>query len=152
MDKVESEDEDVMSWRFSQSAGQLTAPDNVSLFSAYAGRGKGRNNPALQDVRGGERLMNGIWVAVYELDPTDWGPLPRGKYIINSPIDTPKHGPFVMWLTPDPGNEMFGRSEFGVHGDSLEHPGLASEGCIVTPRVTRERIWNSGDREIEVVF
>ena len=41
-----------------------------------------------------------------------------------------------MPLIPSPTNEMFGRSEFLIHGDSLEHPGAASEGCIILPRFT----------------
>lgn len=79
------------------------------------------------------------------------GPIPPGLYTIEAPVDTKTHGPFVMWLTPDPRNEMHGRSAFGIHGDSVVHPGTASEGCIVTDRHTREAIHKSADINLEVV-
>lgn len=98
----------------------------------YAGREEGKNNPALQSEH-------------------NLGPLPQGRYWIDPPQDTETHGPFVMWLAREPETgEMFGRSGFGVHGDSQEHPGLASDGCIVLPRKVREAIWNSGDHYLEV--
>jgi hypothetical protein len=37
-----------------------------------------------------------------------------------------------------------------MHGDSKEHPGCASQGCIILPRPVREQVWHSGDRELEV--
>jgi hypothetical protein len=98
----------------------------------YAGRGVGKNNPLMQNV-------------------SNVGPLPAGTYTIESPVDTETHGLYVLWLTPDPMNEMFGRTGFGIHGDSIDNPGNASEGCIVLPRITREAIWESGDRQLLVV-
>lgn len=148
-----------MPWTFQQSDGFILSPNGGVTtvvpkyrYSAYAGRGEGRNNPAAQDVRAGERLINGVWVAVDGLGPNDWGPLPRGKYAMQPPVNTASHGPFVLWLTPDSANEMYGRSAFGIHGDSIEHPGLASQGCICTTRSVRERIWSSDDHALEVVF
>jgi hypothetical protein len=38
-----------------------------------------------------------------------------------------------------------------MHGDSKAHPGSASHGCVILPRATREEVWQSGDRELEVV-
>ena len=38
-----------------------------------------------------------------------------------------------------------------VHGDSKEHPGEASEGCIILPRDIRERLSTSRDRLLVVV-
>jgi len=78
------------------------------------------------------------------------GPIPCGRYTITPPIDTRTHGPFVLWLEPDPANQMFGRSAFGIHGDSVIHPGSASQGCIVLPRSVREAIWASQDHRLEV--
>jgi hypothetical protein len=47
----------------------------------------------------------------------------------------------------------FGRGEFLIHGDEVEHPGehMASHGCIVADRVTRTRIWQSGDTVLAVI-
>ena len=38
-----------------------------------------------------------------------------------------------------------------MHGDSKEHPGCASHRCVILPRTVREQVWNSGDRELEVI-
>jgi hypothetical protein len=46
---------------------------------------------------------------------------------------------------------MFGRSEFLCHGDSIEHPGDASEGCIIQLRDVRRQMWESPDHTLEVV-
>lgn len=118
-------------WTYEQATGRLLH-DGLCADTGYSGKGDGKNNPAMQDVRG-------------------IGPLPKGTYTINAPIDTHTHGPYVMWLIPDPQNDMCGRSAFGIHGDSVVHPGEASEGCMIFPRTVRERVWNSGDHTLEVV-
>lgn len=79
------------------------------------------------------------------------GPIPPGRYDIGAPIDTVTHGPFVLPLSPHPENEMHGRSGFLIHGDSVAHPGTASEGCIIVPRSVRESVHASGDTLLEVV-
>lgn len=99
--------------------------------TAYAGRTWGKNNPDMQDVKG-------------------IGPLPRGVYTAGEPHDDAVVGKYALRLTPAPENEMFGRNSFFLHGDSNEHPGLASHGCIVLPRELREEFWNSGDHIIQV--
>ena len=119
-----------MTWRWVQSTGQLSRDGNAEGYG-YSGAGEGKNNPAMQEVH-------------------NVGPIPRGLYTIEPPVDTKTHGPYVMWLEPDPENDMCGRSAFGIHGDSKVEPGSASEGCIVLDRVVRERIWASGDRQLEV--
>ena len=106
------------------------------LGTGYAGHGAGANNPALQSI-------------------PDTGPLPQGIYTINPPVDTVTHGPYVMWLTPDPGNQMFGRSGFGIHADEIANPGkrLASTGCIVMSNPARVAIWTAAqaeDRQLRV--
>lgn len=119
-------------WTYYQSDGQVSDPQGLGHGCGYAGNGAGKNNSQLQDIH-------------------DIGPLPCGRYTISPPVDTKAHGPYVLWLIPDPANEMFGRAGFGIHGDSIEHPGEASEGCICVPRATREAIWNSGDHELQVM-
>jgi hypothetical protein len=119
-------------WTYQQSTGILRDKTGQQVCIGYAGREKCKNNPFAQSVKG-------------------MGPLPRGIYEILGPVNTERHGPFVLWLVPMPENEMFGRSSFGIHGDSKEHPGQASEGCIVIDRVHREQIWASGDHLLEVI-
>jgi hypothetical protein len=99
------------------------AQSNAGDF--YAGGDAGTvpqavNNPAMQDQH-------------------NTGPLPQGFYAIGSPTTDPHIGP-VMWLTPDPANQMFGRSAFGIHcKNSKRDAGMlgtpagrnSSDGCIV---------------------
>jgi len=118
-------------WTYQQSSGRLSR-DGIFIADGYSGLGEGKNNPTMQDVH-------------------DKGPLPRGRYLIGRPIDTTTHGPFVLPLTPDPGNTMFGRSGFLIHGDSKQHPGSASIGCIILGPEFRHMIADSGDTELAVV-
>jgi hypothetical protein len=119
-------------WAYKQSTGELLDAEGVHVSTGYSGAPAGKNNPAMQDV------------------PTV-GPIPRGEYTIGSPFDSPTHGPFAMHLEADPTNEMFGRDGFLMHGDSVEHPGAASAGCVIKPRLTRERVWESKDHLLRVL-
>lgn len=118
-------------WYWEQTNGRLYY-DGLLRGTGYSGAGAGKNNPALQ------------W-------EENIGPIPEGRYNIEEPRDTPAHGPFVMPLSPYPENQMFGRSGFLIHGDSIKKPGTASEGCIILPRTARQEIWNSGDHTLQVV-
>ena len=118
-------------WIYEQRTGRIFKDDQL-VGVGYAGSPTGKNNPDMQEV-------------------AQTGPLPTGAYSIEAPQNSPHTGPYTLDLTPDPENRMFGRSEFRIHGDSVEHPGTASEGCIIMPRAIREQIWNSGDHQLEVV-
>ncbi len=119
-----------MAWIYSQSTGYLTH-NGVHIATGYSGNGEGKNNPAMQNV------------------PNE-GPCPQGSYQIGAPKDDPNVGPFAMPLTPEPGTDTFGRFAFMIHGDSIVHPGTASEGCIIMLRDARNQIWQSGDHELVV--
>jgi Protein of unknown function (DUF2778) len=124
-------------WIYVQNSGSLYAQRNgVSIRSAtgYSGHGDGCNNPDFEAI-------------------AEVGPIPAGFYTIGAPIDTTTHGPYVLPLTPEPSNNMFGRSEFLIHGDSVKTIGLrlASHGCIILPRPVRETIWTSGDHFLKVI-
>jgi len=119
-------------WQYAQKTGELQQ-DGGHVATGYSGAGAGRNNPAL------------------EKEP-NLGPIPRGDWtIVGPPANTAQHGPYVLKLEPEADTETFGRTGFLMHGDSRQSPGNASHGCIVIPRATREQVWNSGDRELEVV-
>ena len=118
-------------WTYEQLTGRILQ-DNQLVGVGYAGSPQGKNNPDKQEV-------------------SQVGPLPRGTYTISAPQNSPHTGPYTLDLTPDPGNQMFGRADFRIHGDSIEHPGTASEGCVITARSIREHIWTSGDHELQVV-
>ncbi len=121
-----------MSWLYVQSTGELCDASGQIIAKGYSGFGKGKNNPDLQQV-------------------PDIGPIPCGIYEILPPRDTPTHGPFVLPLQPDAANQMFERSGFLIHGDSIKMPGTASYGCIIMPRAIREGIWASQDHQLKVV-
>lgn len=116
---------------YNQTTGTLYH-GSLLLGTGYAGNGEWKNKPAAQTVEG-------------------HGPLPVGFYTIGPVHDDPKLGPCVMALTPDAGNQMFGRSAFFLHGDEIAHPGDGSDGCIVQPRVTRSTVALSSDRRLQVI-
>lgn len=119
-------------WVFEQSSGRMSDSLGRTLADGYAGNGAGKNNPAMQNVH-------------------QVGPLPVGLYTILAPEEGHPTGPYTLPLVPDATNVMFGRSEFRIHGDSLESPGNASDGCIVMPPEARRHIWESGDHRLEVI-
>lgn len=120
-------------WIWKQGAGQLWHGETL-VATGYSGFGAGKNSPDAQDQH-------------------NVGPIPRGLYVIGPPHNTDAHGPYVLALTPDEGNEMFGRSGFLCHGDSADllRRGLASQGCIILAPVSRHAIWDSGDHQLIVV-
>lgn len=119
-------------WTYYQSTGVLDR-DDVTIGVGYSGaEGSGKNNPAMESV-------------------PCVGPIPRGTYSIGEPFDSATHGPFAMSLIPDPANEMFGRSGFLLHGDSINAPGTASEGCVIMSRDTRTKVHASGDKRLMVI-
>ena len=119
-------------WTYVQNSGAMLDPDGKILAVGYSGKGSYKNNPAMEAVK-------------------SLGPIPVGIYDMElPPVDTDTHGPCVIWLTPDPSNDMMGRSGFGVHGDSFTHMGEASEGCIIMPKFARERMSEVGG-QVQVV-
>lgn len=118
-------------WIYSQSNGSLRGSTIGVVAHGYAGAGDGKNNPEMDQV-------------------PNVGPLPVGKYTIGRPYNS-SHSPYTLRLTPDPTNVMHGRSGFLIHGDSIANPGTASQGCIILPRAIRQKIFESGDHDLQVV-
>jgi hypothetical protein len=121
-------------WTYQQSTGEPSR-DGAPAGTCYSGYEAGKNNPAMQGVE-------------------NTGPVPQGRYSIGAPqcVESPgPHGPFILPLTPDPANTMFGRSGFLIHGDSIARPGFASHGCIIAGRPIREAIAASGDTGLTVI-
>lgn len=119
-------------WTYNQSSGGLSK-DGVSLGTGYSGFGDGKNNPHVEELH-------------------DVGPIPAGLWAIcGPPFETKEHGPYVLRLEPEPGTKTYGRTGFLMHGDSIEHPGEASKGCIIMDRITRTRVYQSGDTKLQVI-
>lgn len=119
-----------MLWEYSQSTGVLTF-NKVEEATGYSGSGSGKNSPLMEHM-------------------VDVGPIPKGDYTIEGPRTSQKTGPYVLPLQPT-GHNAHGRTAFQIHGDSIKNPGTASSGCIIMPRKTREKIWNSGVRSLTVI-
>lgn len=115
-----------------QRTGEWFAADGERLGVGYSGKAEYKNDPASEAIR----ML---------------GPIPAGEYLISGPRSTVAHGPYVLPLTPDGDNEMYGRGGFLIHGDSIGNPGNASQGCIILPKDVRVRVWESGDRLLRVV-
>lgn len=116
-------------WIWDQSAGTMTR--DGSTYRGYSGHELGKNNPNMQDAK-----------AI--------GPLPRGGYKMTGIGRSPNTGPNTITLVQTSGDTC-GRGDFRIHGDSIEHPGDASHGCIILPPQVRIAIWNSGDHELQVI-
>lgn len=118
-------------WTYAITNGELSH-DGAHVGTGYSGQPEFKNDPSKCAMH-------------------NKGPIPPGQYDIGAHVDTVTHGPFVLPLTPHPENEMYGRSGFLIHGDSVVHPGTASEGCIVMARAVREEVSESGDTLLQVV-
>jgi hypothetical protein len=117
---------------YSQSTGRLTTEIGSLIGFGYAGYGQGKNNPKMQSVH-------------------DVGPLPVGKYFIGEPYVSKNTGPFTIPLNPDPANEMFDRSDFKIHGDTIDAPGTASHGCIIMALKFRQAVHTCTDKILNVI-
>ena len=111
-----------MNLNYAQSTGKLTLDDGTLVAVGWAGRGPGKNNPALQAVK-------------------STGPLPQGVYTVGEWHDHPRLGLMVARLIQTEG-ETFGRDEFFIHGASrnLDKFGQESKGCIVLTHTEREEV------------
>lgn len=118
-------------WQYDQSSGALSRNGTV-VSKGYSGNGRGKNNPSMQAAEG-------------------VGPIPRGRWTMTGVENGGHTGPFTIILAPEAGTDTEDRSEFRIHGDSIGDPGNASHGCIILPRDVRQKMWSSGDREVEVV-
>jgi hypothetical protein len=119
-------------WTFAQRTGELRQ-DGQHVATGYSGASEGKNNPDMQSVH-------------------NVGPIPQGDWTITGPPEnTSEHGPYVLRLTPKDETETFGRSGFLMHGDAKNAPGSASQGCVIMPRTVREQVWDSGDRDLQVL-
>lgn len=120
-------------WSYEQISGRITKEGVGILATGYSGAPGFKNDPNQQGVK-------------------DKGPIPRGRYTIQEPRVSTRHGRYALPLVPDPLNNMFGRDLFWIHGERMEGPsGCASEGCIILPLFARERLWESGDHDLQVV-
>jgi hypothetical protein len=119
---------------YSQTHGTFSDAGEV-IARGWAGRGLGKNNPAMEDAH-------------------CIGPLPKGVYTIG-PWEA-QHGRLGTLVAPliQVSGETFGRSAFFIHGPASdpEHYGQESMGCTVVPRADRLKIKLSGATFLEVIL
>lgn len=125
-------------WVLNQANGRVYRPDGTHAGTIYSGGNAGKspegiNNHAMQDQH-------------------NIGPLPVGLYLIGIPVDNTPLGPFAMPLTPVASNQMFGRSGLYFHGDNFAMNQSASDGCMIGANTLRHEMWDSGDRQLAVVY
>jgi hypothetical protein len=124
-------------WQFEITTGTMYAPDGSVAGTGYTGGDCGKapeavDNPAYESV-------------------ANTGPLPEGWYTIGNPVTGTQLGPMALPLHPDAMDDMMGRGDFYIHGDTIEHNESASEGCIIMPLTTRQLICESADRRLQVI-
>lgn len=105
---------------YRRSTGELTL-DGRSLATGYSGSGAAKNNPEMQSSQG-------------------QGLIPQGTNTMDPQFYSPATGPGAIRLTPNRETEKFGRKDFEMNGDSIRHPGTASEGCIIMPPEVRKQV------------
>lgn len=115
------------------------------------------------DLSTGEVRKDGIFIGTFysgfpphvndvdAIHVKDLGPIPVGWWTIEGPpFDSKEHGPYCLRLTPDRDTVTYGRSGFLWHGDSIADPGKASKGCVISNRIVRTRVYQSGDERLYV--
>jgi len=120
-----------MTWVYKQSTGEL-AHNGLYVGTGYSGHPPHVNDPSAQNI-------------------PNFGPIPVGEYTLGPPFTHPICGPMAMRLSPEPQNEMFSRSGFLCHGDSIHAPGTASDGCIIMSRPIRQQMADSDDNDLTVI-
>lgn len=117
-------------WNYDRNLCELRR-DDVYVGQGYSGHGWGLNNPKAEAIR---RI----------------GPLPAGRYTIGPWQDHPHLGKLVAPLTPDLANQMFGRSDFWLHGDNPLMNHTASDGCVILSHDLRQTVHDSDDVALTV--
>lgn len=121
-----------MSWTYHIALGEMESPTG-EIFKGYSGAaGISQNNPAYCSAE-------------------NVGPIPQGFWAMGTPYPDPHKGPDVIPLHPDFSTNTHKRSGFLIHGDSIAHPGHASEGCIILDRAARTALIKSADKLLVVI-
>lgn len=117
-------------WTYSQSTGQMLDPSGKLVATGYSGAPGAVNDGSKESIH-------------------DVGPIPRGQWKIGAGTNDPRLGACAIRLTPMPGTNTFGRSDFLVHADRKDaaaKPQAASHGCIIMPGPIRVAMAASRDR------
>ena len=88
-------------WTYHQGTGEMLDPAGELVEVGYSGA---------------------PWLPATARSPSRWrtGPVADGSYTIEPAQDHERLGPVALPLTPAADNEMYGRSDFWIHGDNAE--------------------------------
>jgi len=118
---------------YKQATGQLKL-DNQLIGTGYSGKGKARNNPAMQAVKD--------------------GPIPIGDYLITGKQDDPTLGGQNIGLLPVAGGNFFNRfpgERFAILPET-NPPNNPPSGCfVVVPRQVLDTISTDPFTKLQVV-
>lgn len=146
---VNYKDPSGLRWIYCQNTGDLYYEDNTTGArqyegTGYSGEGVGKNNQGMEYA-------------------FKMGPIVQGDYTIGPQEDITVHPvgrrPYKLYnamrLTPTPETNNYihslGRTGgFIMHGDSIQRPGHASQGCPVLDKTIRERVAESPDKDLSV--
>ena len=130
------------------STGTFITRDPLGFMAARGkrGRARGRGWQFMGKIQG-RRYLSPFF---HSRNPNA-GPIPQGTYTIGGAHNSPNTGPDTMRLTPSPTNDMYGRSDFEMHGDNRQQNHTASDGCIIMPHDVRDQVNNSADKTLVVV-
>lgn len=120
-----------MTWVYKVSAHSFYHNGTYKFDAKYTGR------PGFKDDSAYECVKNK-------------GPLPRGTYTIGPAFYHKRTKAWTIRLTPYIENQMCGRDGFMIHGESVSHPGEASNGCIILDMSYRKIIADSRDKILVV--
>jgi len=113
-------------YKYYISTGRFVFSDGSSTTGHSGAKGEYRNKSQYTDVKG--------------------GPIPVGTYYITN-VKNDLNGSYhlnVIVLSPDSGNNMYGRYDFRIHGDNTDS--TASQGCIILSREHRQKIADDFDK------
>jgi len=106
------------------SSGKFVFPDGSSM-TCYSGVPEYRNNPSAINIK-------------------NKGPIPTGAYYITDVTSSSPKGPNTIVLQPDGDNDMYGRGDFLIHGDTSSNN--ASQGCIIMGPSGRQKVVDAYNR------
>jgi len=119
-------------WVYNIRQGTMTSPDGEIEGHGYSGQPQYKNDPTAVAIKGE-------------------GPIPPNVYRMSAIFDGGKKGKYVCRLTPLISSLMFKRDGMMVHGDRIDAPGTASDGCIIQGRATRLSMSLSEDHILAAV-
>ena len=120
---------------YESSTGKTYDGEGRYLFTAYSGHGEGKNNPAMEAVKGVGPIPQGLWRMLPPRNRNQHPDIAAGEEFGHT-------GDYSIPLVPVD-HDAHGRTAIYFHGEKIgAPPGTTSNGCPVrSPQSDRERLW-----------